>query len=871
MQVKNQNCIRRLSWNTMRASRMRNLIAILAIGLTAVLFTALFTIALSINHSIQEANFRQVGGYSHGGFKYLTQEQFDQLKEDALIKEYGLRRFVGMPNEVPFNKSHVEVGYSDAKQAQWMYCVPTEGRLPQEGTNEAATDTRVLELLGVEPALGASFTMTFDVDGQPTTQTFTLCGWWEYDEAIVANHVLIPQSRAEAIFEQLNTQGNDGMTGTWNMDVMLDSTMRIEQDINTILANYGYQSEDYSKENYINTGVNWGYTGAQLADSMDPIAMAAIVVLLLLIIFTGYLIIYNVFQISVSNDIRFYGLLKTIGTTGRQIKRIVRQQALLLSLVGIPLGLLLGYGLGVQLTPIILSRFNGVVVDAISASPVIFIGSALFALFTVLLSCRKPSRMAAKVSPVEAMRYTEGGNGNGQQRKGQKGLSLRRMAWANLGRNRTKTIVTIISLSLAVVLLNLTVTFTNGFDMDKYISRSMVSDFVVSDAKYFQTGNIFSADMAVSEDMIGLLQNQGGIENGGRIYGNTSIVREFVTEEHYRRMHGRWNDEETLDRMVSQETRDAAGKLMDGAQIYGMERYALEKLTLLDGDISKLFEPNSRYIAAVYHYDDYGNPELDSHWAKVGDTITLRYVDEWTYVENESGEVMMQPVSWRDAEYQVAALVGVPNAMSYRYFGTDAFILNDQTFIQDTGTNYIMQYSFDTTAEGTAAMEAFLADLTETKMPQMDYESRLTYAEEFQSLQSMFLLLGGTLSFIIGAVGVLNFFNAILTGILVRRREFAVLQSIGMTGAQLKQMLVWEGLYYAMLATLLSLVLSVAAGPLVAVVLSKMFWFFTYHFTILPVLCLVPVFAALGAGLPLMMYHYVSKHSIVERLRLWML
>lgn len=206
--------------------------------------------------------------------------------------------------------------------------------------------------------------------------------------------------------------------------------------------------------------------------------------------------------------------------------------------------------------------------------------------------------------------------------------------------------------------------------------------------------------MAVSEDVIGLLQNQGGIENGGRIYGNTSTVREFVTEEHYRRMHGQWNDEETLDRMVSQETRDAAGKLMDGAQIYGMERYALEKLMLLDGDISKLFEPNGRYIAAVYYYDDYGNPRLDSHWAKVGDTIILRYVDEWKYVENESGEVMMQPVSWRDAEYQVAALVGVPNAMSYRYFGTDAFILNDQTFIQDTGTNYIMQYSFDTTAEG---------------------------------------------------------------------------------------------------------------------------------------------------------------------------
>ena len=71
--------------------------------------------------------------------------------------------------------------------------------------------------------------------------------------------------------------------------------------------------------------------------------VAAIAAVLLLILFTGYLIIYNVFQISVTNDIRFYGLLKTIGTTGRQLKRIIRYQALALSLAGIPVGLLLGW------------------------------------------------------------------------------------------------------------------------------------------------------------------------------------------------------------------------------------------------------------------------------------------------------------------------------------------------------------------------------------------------------------------------------------------------------------------------------------------------------------------------------------------------
>ena len=161
MNVANRKWIRRLSWKSLRAARTRNLVAVLAIALTTVLFTALFTIALSINDGFQQANFRQVGGWSHGGFKYLTEEQFLQLRDDPLIQEWGLRRFVGMPVEVPFNKSHVEVGYSDPNQAHWMYCDPVVGRLPEEGTDEAATDTRVLELLGITPQLGAEFTLTF--------------------------------------------------------------------------------------------------------------------------------------------------------------------------------------------------------------------------------------------------------------------------------------------------------------------------------------------------------------------------------------------------------------------------------------------------------------------------------------------------------------------------------------------------------------------------------------------------------------------------------------------------------------------------------------------------------------------------------------
>ena len=883
MKVSNGKTIRRLGWRSMRAARTRNLVAIAAIALTTVLFTSLFTIAMSINDGFQQSNFRQVGGWSHGGFKYLTEEQFHELRDDPLIDEWGLRRFLGMPREVPFNKSHVEVGYSDANEAHWMYCDPVEGRLPQEGTDEAATDTHVLELLGVAPEIGAKFTVTFDVDGHPTTQTFTLCGWWEYDEAIVANHILIPESRVDAILDEVGVDpaaSADGMTGSWNLDVMLKGGSRhIEQDLNQILADHGYQSEA-AGDDYINTGVNWGYTGAQLSDSMDPLTMIAIGAVLALIIFTGYLIIYNVFQISVTNDIRFYGLLKTIGTTPRQLRRIIRQQALTLSLAGIPLGLVIGWLVGGRLTPVIVAQLDGVVSVA-SANPLIFVGAAGFSLVTVLLSCRKPGRMAGRVSPIEAVRYTEGGNLKRKTKRNVKGVSLFSMAWANLGRSRGKSAITVISLSLAVVLLTITATITRGFDMDKYVSNFTASDFIVADAGQFQTGGEgFNTDMGIPQSVIDDIDAQGGITGGGLVYGETSAVQEFVTEDYYRSVWSRWNDPETLDLMVASQDRTEDGLLADRAQLYGMEQFPLDHLTVLDGDLSKLSEPGGRYVAAVYSDDDYGNPEMDSHWARLGDTVTLRYVEEFEYYNPNTGEVygplenvpaganyVSRAVKYRDVEYEVAALVVVPSALSYRYYGADEFIMNDQTFLQDTGTDSVMYYAFDTTDEANAGMETFLQDYTENVNPQFDYESKATYAAEFEGMRAMFLMLGGALSFIVGLVGVLNFFNAILTGITVRKREFAVLQSIGMTGKQLKTMLVYEGLLYALGAVVISLVLAVVLSPLAFRAVGNLFWFFTYRFTISPILIVAPIFALLGILVPLAVYRSVAKSTIVERLR----
>ena len=147
------------------------------------------------------------------------------------------------------------------------------------------------------------------------------------------------------------------------------------------------------------------------------------------------------------------------------------------------------------------------------------------------------------------------------------------------------------------------------------------------------------------------------------------------------------------------------------------------------------------------------------------------------------------------------------------------------------------------------------------------YESKASVREEFEGFRQMFLLLGSVLCGIIGLVGILNFFNGIMTGILSRKMEFAMIQSIGMTGRQLKRMLIDEGELYALAAILVSLALTGLIGPLVGNAMENLFWFYEYHFTLSAIWITAPIFLVLGAALPAAVYRSVSKKTIVERLR----
>lgn len=131
----------------------------------------------------------------------------------------------------------------------------------------------------------------------------------------------------------------------------------------------------------------------------------------------------------------------------------------------------------------------------------------------------------------------------------------------------------------------------------------------------------------------------------------------------------------------------------------------------------------------------------------------------------------------------------------------------------------------------------------------------------------MFLILGGVLSVVIGIIGMVNFVNVSLTSAFSRKKEFAVLQSIGMTGKQLKKMLVTEGMFYAFGSIAIALLVSLAAAPFLKNNIEDFFWFCTYRSTIFPVLCMMPVFVIAGVCVPVIVYQSAVKKPVVERLR----
>ncbi|MGE5397014.1 MAG: ABC transporter permease [Chitinophagales bacterium] len=842
IKVNNKNAIRNLADKSFRANRGRNIIAILAVALTAILFTTLFTMGIGTVECIQEGAMRQAGGDGHAALKYITDEQYNQVKDHPLIKEIAYNRMLcdEVANDI-FLKRRTELWYHDDVGLKLCFSQPTGGHKPL-AANEVIADTKTLELLGVPLQEGHPLTLKLQIRGKEVKRDFVLAGWWESDPTFNVGKIVASRAYVNKHLDELQStfKTDHSLTGTINAYIMFHNSFDLDGKLKRVIKDSGY-STDENAPNYVESNVSWAYLSTNFG--LDAGTIITMLSGLLLIIFTGYLIIYNIFQISVVRDIRFYGLLKTIGTTGRQIGRIIRRQAFIISLIGIPLGLIAGFFIGRELVPILVnnSSYAGSPLT-VSPSPWIFIGAAMFALITVFISTFKPSRVAAAVSPVEAVRYTD--TNIVQSRKFKRttnGGKMPRMAWANLGRSKSRTVLVVISLSLSLVLLNTVFTLSQGIDLDKFLSVFVDTDFLIAHADYFQN-HFYGLENQTTESFIQAVEAQPGFEEGGRLYGGRAqgfaVEDSNNTTQHY-------NINPNGDFFTS---------------VYGLEELPLHRLKLIDGEKDYKKLSTGRYILEGIPLDDNSVPKLEKKKFNIGDTITLH---------NYKGTAE----SFSDREYTSRKFIVLGHVAISHYTNSDRtgwdynFYLPADVYKTMVAKPAVMSYAFNISGDQEAAMESFLKKYTDSVEPVMNYTSKFTFLNEFAGMRRTVVLVGGALSFIIGLIGILNFINVILTSILTRRQEFAMMQSIGMTRKQLRKMLMCEGLYYALAACVISIVLGTAFSYIVVKPLCGLLWFFSYHFIMWPLLVVLPFMLALGVIIPLASYAMTDNMSIVDRLR----
>lgn len=843
----NYSVINRLVRKSIKANKIRNTFAVIAIILTTVLITAVFTIGISLSDGMRLMKINASGRSTEVDFQYLTEKERQLVTAHPLVKEYGLSRLISLINDGVFRENHGEIRTADENFARFTFNMPTTGRLP-ERENEIALSSWILDAMGLPRELGQTVKLDFEVAGTAYDLEFTVCGFVDREINLHPyGYLFISDLLGDKLLQGVDpsqTRQGGGYYGVNYLTANIDGKhSRLEENVDTIVQDTGIDGKA--------SGIlfNSVYTDQNSFNSMFR-AMAFVI---LLILVSGCLLIYNIFYISVMRDVRFYGLLKTIGTTRKQLGRIVNFQALLLCGIGIPAGLFIGNLLGIVLIPVLLGFLRIEYMQAFP-NPWIFLLGTVTALATVLISCRGPAKKAGRISPIEAVRYTGLAASCAKKIKnGKGGAGLSRMALSNVFRSRKKALLVIASLSVGLILFNIVYTYVGSYDVNKFLEDRIHGDFVIADTDYFNLAQGYQPGHSVKEELLSDIKKLDGVKDIAKVYFADSYVPiEGAVKNGLMDMNRREILKEKPD-ITKQEIEEIMGRMdfsnyseFMNTQIFGVDSYWLDKLeeNMVEGSFDREKFLTGNYL--ILGYDGDG-------MLKVGETVTMS-------LDGSDGEK-------RDYEVMGIADHHSLNLISSHYISTPGFTAYvPSSAIENLDNQDIMsatviaeENSIDSLQTGIGSMLA--------RNPNVEFRSRNDYIAEMKSDNQQMALIGFTLCTVILLIGILNFANTIITNIYSRKHELAMLQSIGMTDVQSKKMLVRESIFYMAI----TMFLFSTAGYLISYMIVKMLTdgsaAYTYQFSFAPLMICLPVLLILAWVLPLRIYKNISRQSVVKRLQ----
>jgi len=831
-QNNNKAICRKIVKNSLAANRSRNVFIILAVMLTTFMVGAVFSVGMGLLASIEAQQTRLVGSVAHAALGNPTAEQYMQAQKLDYVKKVGYGVRVGSLWDMPLTESldanliyMDDVQWKDIQSPAFTDVVGT----PPTAADEIMAPRYVLDKMGIaEPTIGMEIPLRFTTDGGVTVyeKTFRLSGYftsymqvstgsWQF--ILVAREAVYayekpedPQSALNFIFKDKNN--------------IIDSIERLKADL-----------QIPENQPILPSTVYYRDAKAQAA------SFAIMLILVALFVLTGYLLIYNVLYISVSRDIRFFGLLKTIGTTPRQIKRIVIMQVLRLCAIGIPVGLALAVLASFAVVPAVVQGSDVTTGVVISFSPLIFIGATLFALATALIGAISPAKKAARISPIDAVRISVKTNrAKAANAASAQGKPLK-MAVRNVRREKKRVAVVLMSLFLGMTTFLSVTTLIGGMDIERYIDSYYNSDFMLENRAYTRRGDLTT--QVFTDELMQAVAALPGVEHIELItsaFGEMTYMPEmfeaylqdfFEKQQDY---GGTWTMEQMIDNFIG--------------VIGGLDRTAVEKLNeerevpidvdaFMRGEMVLVATDTPALFANVH--------EIEMMMVDINGTTMEGNAE--TFTMKVGGFV---PLRYKYIGDYVAPTIFVSNA----YWE----VLDEVPLIRSV----YLDVSDECEAQADGILSALLEDNADIEMV-----SKTDARKGLEDAKIILTVLGGGLALILAFIGVMNFINVMSVNVVSRRREFAILQSIGMTGRTLRKMLRYEGILYA----LTTFVLVATIGNGIAYGLFKLFQrqadYIVFQYPLIPMTAIALVILAVCVAVPEMAYRTLSRATIVERLR----
>ncbi len=811
---------RKIAVRQLLGHKMISICMAVAVMLTTVLFTTAFSAAFYFRDSVRQAEMEHAAWMAHGAVMDVSKEQYAAMQayDDVLaVSSYIHLGFL----EEDVQDEVVEVQYSEEQMAEWMYYGLLWGHMPQ-GEREVVVSTQLLENKGVPQENGAEISIRYTVNGVQKEGVFTVCGAYEQRpasaEVVFVSEKLCRESLAETEGEPVR----DSVLGSRVAEVLFADASHLQRDMERFLEQTGTTDNKWI--------LNPAFVGGS---SAGPGAAAALAGVLICIMACGYFIIYNIYTISVMQDTRFYGSLATLGFQGKEIRSIVRIRTDLLCAAAVPLGFLPGYFLSAAFLPRIMESFGNLRMQA-APQLAVFACAAVFAYATVKVSSRKPAGMAAKMEPALAKKYVAAGAGRGRaSRNGQK---LMVTAWKNVVHDRKKSLRICASIMMCVILSALFDIVSAGLDLDLFVQDAISCDFIVGSQTYFNQVGDHRGRQEIPPADPSLLRTAGRWE-GMEACGCASVA---------------WADV-PLDREAYEKHLEIAGDsdqyqdgVMHDAFLYGIDEYLFHKMDRKAGSLDWEQFASGDYVV-VSGYVQTGGRE--SCW-QPGDKIRLVYGDH-------------------SKEYTVMAVGDIPYDCSARlnYSHSVNLYLPAQEWTAQTGRQDCYMYAFDVEDAFEAEWEEQLAALA-AGTADLSYTSRMTFRGQFQGFAGGIRILGVSVSMILGIIGVMNYVNVMYSSIYNRRRELAVMQSIGMGVYQVYGMLSAEGGYYLLLSWLGGIAAGVPLVHFAVSALGKEMKFFQYRLQLGPYLAFGAVCGILAVCVPCMIFYALDrKEDLLYRLR----